>query len=89
MTNKKPCEKKLIRWFLESHDLNPKNHKFIIPPRIIKIFDDETCTFFSSKKASDYIKEFDVLFVEGASGGLVAQRALFKEIAEMQKIIKK
>jgi len=75
---------KLIRWFIEPSALN-KDGTFKIPPRIIKIYDDETCKFFTSKKAKDYVVEIDRMFKDGYGGDLTGQRAYFKAVAKRQK----
>lgn len=81
-------EKVMIRWFLEGHTLK-SNGQFVTPPRLIKVYDDETCTFFTSKKANDYLKEFDLLFMEGADGDVQSSKKLFKLIGDKQSTNKK
>jgi len=87
-TKHTPKEKELVRWFLDAYEIKTDG-SFVLPPRLIKVYSDETCKFFSSKMAADYVREMDILYMEGAQGDLPKFRQEFKRMAEIQKASKK
>ena len=68
------AQPKLILWWFENIPPVNKNGQFKNPPRLIRVFDNETCKFFKSPSPHLYIDEFDKLFKEGANGNLVELR---------------
>lgn len=78
-----PKDRKLLRWFLEDYQTQGDG-SFVKPPRLIRVFEDETCTFFTSKKAKDYALEMNILFLEGASGDLQRIRIEMETLAKIQ-----